>query len=138
MIPNRQTREKQRQEFLKTQAQKTKATAQDISQQEPDHTSDNKEPQSVNRLTWDQSNLKQYLKGFIFPPFLRSHQSDNEVMNFIFTSLSFFIYSTIKRPRPNYTWLEFPVPDQLIDKIGSKIICIDASAKGKIEIFKQY
>ncbi len=88
-------------------------------------------PENDTRPSWThyESNLKEYLKGFRLPKFLKDCISNPEVNNFTYTALSFFINSTLKRPHPLYTWIDLPVPDQLIDTIGARQITIDGTGK---------
>lgn len=88
-------------------------------------------PENDNRPSWThyRSNLKDYLKGFRLPKFLKDCINDPDVSNYTYTALSFFINTTLKRPAPQYTWIDLPVPDQLIDVIGADQITIDGTGK---------
>lgn len=90
----------------------------------------------AEKLTWTTTGVHETFKQFNPPHWLMNLKDDTQVVNFIYTSLSFFYSATISKPNPAYTWLDIPVPDQLIDRLGCKVITVDGTTKGLITMYR--
>lgn len=86
------------------------------------------------QISYKDQNLKEHMKKLIIPEFMRIYKNDQEFMNWLNTSLAYFVTTTVMRSMPQYTWIDLPVPDQFNKYIGMNLT-FDYSDQRKIRIY---